>query len=330
MRRKDDLVSVIVPVYNIEDYLDTCLNSIIHQTYRNLEIILVDDGSSDSSGTICENYKQSDDRIVVLHKKNGGLSDARNTGIRIASGNFLTFVDGDDYVSEEYIEKLVEGIYAVGADIAIMGILDVFDSEDLNKAPKRKGEIVSELSNEECLERILYQKNMDLHSCGKLYRREVLKDLYFPKGKLYEDWLFTPYAIGRAKKIAVINEVGYYYVQRMGSISNGRFSLSHLDAIDHANTLVDYISNNYSLILCAAYSRYLSILSAIFMKAKTDPQHKEIQDDVWNEIKKIRWGVLRDHNASFKNRMAALISIFGREAFALAYKCTRKRARMNA
>lgn len=133
----DELISIIVPVYKVEEYIDECVKSLINQTYNNIEIVLVDDGSPDKCGNICENYKRTDNRIVVLHKENGGLSDARNAGMRIAKGKYFVFVDSDDFVSNNYIEILYDIIKKNNADIGFASLTRFFDNDiiGLNKNP---------------------------------------------------------------------------------------------------------------------------------------------------------------------------------------------------
>lgn len=215
-----DKISVIIPVYNIEKYIKKCILSVQNQTYSNLEIILVDDGSTDLSGSICDQIAQTDIRIKVVHKENGGLSDARNVGMECATGEYISFIDGDDYIEPEMLGNLLELCQREKADIAIANVRQIY--KDFIYEPK-----VSEAwvcSNEEAI----YQ-----HFCGnkryqfinavwnKLYYCQVIKDLRFPKGKNYEDICFTIEAYLNSNKVVCSGKTYYnYVVERAGSIMN--------------------------------------------------------------------------------------------------------------
>ena len=223
------LITVIIPVYNIEAYIEKCIRSVIGQTYKNLEIILVDDGSSDNSGLICDKYAKKDTRIKVIHKKNGGLSDARNAAIDIAAGEYLTFIDGDDYVANSYVEMLYELINE-GYDISICGYKDIYETdsdiyEDTNEGIKVKPNKILKMSSCEALKMMLYQKFFDTSAWGKLYKNQLFGGgIRYPVGKLFED-LGTTYKLFLAsKKIIYCDTKMYFYLQRGGSISNDKYN----------------------------------------------------------------------------------------------------------
>ncbi|MDR1613956.1 MAG: glycosyltransferase [Campylobacteraceae bacterium] len=203
---KQPLISVIVPIYNVEIYLKKCLDSIISQTYKNLEIILIDDGSPDNCGKICDEYALKDKRIKVIHKKNGGLSDARNAGLDAAKGEYIAFVDSDDYITENIYEELVGIAQKETADI-VMHTFYIIDN---------KGVKISQIEGADSLsiDEIRYLILMDKYSncaCDKLYKAELFKDLKFFVGAYSEDLFIMPTLFFRAKKAVLINKPYYYY-----------------------------------------------------------------------------------------------------------------------
>ena len=183
----DPLVSIIVPVYNVKPYLNRCVNSLLGQSYQNMELLLVDDGSTDGSETLCDEYAAQDARVRVLHKKNGGLSDARNAGVDAAKGEYLSFVDGDDWVSPYYIENLYRALEQAGADFSASCFEEVFEGQPVQSVPTERLEAFEILSREECLRRILYQEGMEVTTPTKLYKRALFEGVRYPVGKLYED-----------------------------------------------------------------------------------------------------------------------------------------------
>lgn len=211
-----ELVSVIVPVYNVEKYLDKCIQSIINQTYQKLEIILVDDGSPDRCGIMCEQYAELDGRIRVIHKKNGGLSDARNVGVERASGKYLLFVDSDDFIDCELVEKTVESAEAYQSDIVLFDYkrLEPDGSIEfccINNLPENKGFQLREYP------KVLFKS---ISAWNKLFLKQffVNSNIQFPVGYCYEDLGSSPRYLLAADKISYVKETFYNYVIREGSI----------------------------------------------------------------------------------------------------------------
>lgn len=241
-----DLISVIIPVYNVDPYLEDCLESIINQEYDNLEIILVDDGSTDRSGLICDEYAEKDKRIKVFHKENGGLSDARNFGLDIATGEYISFIDSDDYILSNYFSYLEQLISADNADIAVCQFIYV---DEKGAFCELGGDRINEtiIGNTNCMQYFLYSEAIDTTAWRKLFRRSLFinSGISFPKGRYHED-IFTTYKlIGRCNVIAVGSECLYAYRKRESSIVNSHFSPKRLDAIDGYVECYDYINTYY-------------------------------------------------------------------------------------
>ena len=223
------LISIIVPIYNVELYLRRCLDSVLNQTYTNLEIILVDDGSPDGCPQICDEYAAKDKRIIVIHKGNGGLSTARNAGLDICKGEYISFIDSDDWVSEKYIETLFNISTKENADIAI----GEYISTSGNILKEQNSIFIKTFSSKEALFR-LFSKNNTTYtiSCAKLYKRELFSSLRFPIGKYHEDEFTTYILFYNSKKIAYTSEILYYYYQRAGSIVSTRHPWDVLEFLE--------------------------------------------------------------------------------------------------
>lgn len=320
----DHLISVIVPMYRVEKYLRNCLESILAQTYQNFEVILVDDDSPDNSGLIAEEYAQRDSRFTVIHKANGGLSDARNAAIPLTTGEYLTFIDSDDWISPYYIENLYHAITKDNSNLAVSWFENVFADKAIQSVPSNVLERYECIQSADCMERMLYQNGVETSAWGKLYRKEIISDLRYPVHKLYEDIPVTYECVKRAKKIAVIKNVDYYYFQRMDSIQNVSFNEKKMDAIEHAHGLMESVERDFPDLLQAARCRYFSILCNILFQIK-DQSHEEIKNNLWHEIVKYRWAVIRNKDARKKARLAGVISLFGYKTMEFVYSKTQWR-----
>lgn len=222
------MISVIVPIYLVEKYIDKCINSILKQTYSNLEIILVDDGSPDACPQICENYKQIDNRIRVVHRNNGGLSAARNSGLDIAKGQYISFIDSDDYIFPSMFEKMVNAIESSSSDLCICGIEPIYEGEFRGRI--EVGQIENkEYSREDFF--YLINKWYYVTTVNKLYKAEIFSEIRFPVGRIHEDEFTIHHIVAKCSKIVTIPDIGYAYVQRANSIMNSKISTRHLDLI---------------------------------------------------------------------------------------------------
>lgn len=239
-----DLISIIVPIYKVEKYLNRCVESIVQQTYSNLEIILVDDGSPDNCPKICDDWLQKDNRIKVVHKENGGLSDARNAGIALAAGNFIGFIDSDDWIAPEMYERLLNSIHKDETDIAACTVEMTWeDNKEKNKLLTVKENVV--LSQIEAQETLLNEDKLNHPVWNKLYKRETIDGLLFEKGKYHEDVFWTYKAIGNADSISIIDYVGYFYFQRNDSIMGHDYSIDWIDYVDAICERHEYFETKY-------------------------------------------------------------------------------------
>ena len=240
----DDLISVIVPVYNIEIFVERCIKSIVEQTFKNLEIILVDDGSTDSSGDICDRWGKCDSRIKVIHKKNGGLSDARNCGLDIASGNYISFIDGDDFIDKDMYKDMLNYISKHECDICICGMCKTENGKEFVTRPYTYENIEFTILNSELAIKEVLNDKIDVSSCNKLYKRNIIGELRFPYGKTNEDFALIYKLFFFSKKIIIINKNYYRYIQREGSITTTKFNEKQFDKYYNCLEMIDFIKFN--------------------------------------------------------------------------------------
>lgn len=280
-----ELISIIVPIYKVEKYINQCIESIINQTYKNIEIILVDDGSPDKCPIMCDNYKKKDKRIKVIHKKNGGLSDARNAGIEIATGNYICFVDSDDFIKPNYIELLYKAIIKNNTKISQCGFIYYDGSEK---------ERINYKENKVLCKRDYFYDNYTSHKTdntvvwNKMYSRDIFRNLKFNKGKIHEDEFFTYKAIEKAEKISIIKECLYSYRMNEDSITRKLYNTKRLDVLDAFKEKNDYFKNNYDEDIYNNFgTTYLDILLYHFGQVSKYIKDKSIKKNIRNEIIKI-------------------------------------------
>lgn len=251
-----DLISIIVPVYKVESYLNKCIESIVNQTYQNLEIILVDDGSPDHCPAMCDDWAKKDERIRVIHKSNGGLSDARNAGMKIASGDYLGFVDSDDWIAPEMYERLLYAINKDQSDIAACSVEMIWEDHTPSQLLTVQENCV--LNRDEAQAALLKESELKQPVWYKLYRKEVIADIPFEKGKYHEDVFWSYQAIGNANKVSIISYIGYFYWQRKGSIMGESYSMKRLDAMGAYCRRYEYMKNHDPALEVAARKAILS------------------------------------------------------------------------
>jgi glycosyltransferase involved in cell wall biosynthesis len=276
-----DLISVIVPVYKVEKYLEKCIESVLKQTYTNLQIILVDDGSPDNCGKICDEYAKKDSRIEVIHKANGGLSDARNVGISKAKGRYIGFVDSDDYIKEDMYEILLNLIKKYDADVSICNLYDVIDG---NECIRNKENGIREYSRLDILKKVLLDKNIQSYAWNKLYEKELFDEIKYPIGKKYEDIGTTFYLFEKCNKIVVTSEPEYYYLKRADSLVNNVTESTILDYTEIIIQRYIYIKQNIKEL--RKYNNYY--LAKTLITAHNDIENLEnISEEMQQRYKKL-------------------------------------------
>lgn len=303
-------VSIIVPVYNVEKHLEQCVNSILAQTYKNIEVILVDDGSPDNCGTICDNYIIKDPRIRVVHKKNGGLSSARNTGLDVATGEYIMFIDSDDFIETDMVEVLFELKATSNADIACCGMYRYKETSTTlidNTISKNEIEILDRITS---LKRLIL-RTIDCSSCNKLYHRELIGETRFKEGRNNEDHPFLFELYQKCDSIAYTNKAYYYYRATEGSITNSLNEKS-FDIFKNTDD-IERIIKEKRLDLTKEFRLskiYISILFArIIQKAGKEKEYHSEYKEFIKTIKSNILIILFNKYFSFKQKLVAIYLI---------------------
>lgn len=331
MMKETPLVSVIVPVYNVRDYLEECVRSIVAQTYRDIEVILVDDGSADGSGELCDELASGDSRVTVYHKENGGLSDARNFGIARCHGEWVAFVDSDDWVSPVFVEALLRAALDSGCDISAIPTGRQFRDgegcdlvEALADVPPARA-----LGSAEAQRLMLYQR-MDTAVQWRLYRREVLGADPFPKGLYYEDLASVYRIVHGVESVAVVDcrDLYAYRLRRDGIIRQDYRHIKAVSALKISEQLNREICAWYPEFADAAASRCFSVCRMVFAQIPTGTGATEVtrrdRDALWKALTRHRITVLCDPRARKRERFAASVACFGRGPFGMFCKMARK------
>ena len=285
MKMQDDLISVIVPVYGTEKYLDRCIESIVNQTYKNTEILLVDDGSPDESGKICDAWGKRDRRIRVIHKRNGGLSSARNAGLDAAAGVYLAFADSDDYLREDMLERLHALLTENGTPLAMCGFIRTDECGKPVDAASSSGEHSSRIIAQREMMGMFADGRYTLAAVtwNKLYRRELFQGIRFPEGKICEDGYIMHEIFGKCSQCAFTPEKMYFYIRHSDSILGAGLTIQNLTHIEACCRRIDYLKQNGFEDLCPKavyhmFRQYLMLTREIPVKSRSDlKRYREIR-----------------------------------------------------
>lgn len=317
-----ELVTIIVPVYKVEEYLSRCVDSILSQTYTNLEILLINDGSPDNCGEICEEYAKLDNRIRVVHKKNGGLSDARNVGLELAKGDYITFLDSDDWIHSEYIKMLYEILSSTQSDISICNFVKT-SVENVSVNNLNTEEVV--YSNIEALEQMYGELNIQIITAwGKLFKKGLFDNIRFPVGRIHEDEFTTYKLIYKANKIVLTNAELLYYWQRNDSIMGTGFNLKHkLDLIDAYTERAQFFQQVGLDDLCAETCKSLFIIYLEVNNKKNEFDNKALKNKFNTQFKGLK-NILKHTNQSNKFKIFYNIYYLAPIPVAILYKFYKK------
>ena len=279
-------VSVIIPVYKVEQYLDKCVESVVNQTYKDLEIILVDDGSPDNCPKMCDDWAKKDDRIKVIHKQNGGVSSARNNALEIFKGDYVCFVDSDDTINPQYVEILLKTLNENNADVAVCTWKKV---QNINQ-PKNKAYNLNNLNTRafenDKIFNLLYNKNIPLIMAlwTKIYKREIFEDIRFPNVVVAEDDAVIHEILNKCKKLVYVDCVLYNNTQRGDSLTASNFSKKKLNALKVFKDRIDFVEKNQPQFLGDAIHHYIRILILYFHYSKWTSFENEILNQIKQEI----------------------------------------------
>ena len=313
-------ISVIIPVYNTEQFLGDCLNSVLAQTFSDFEVIVVDDGSTDKSGAVIEEFAKKDSRIVTLRQENKGLSEARNAGLNIVRGNWITFVDSDDRLAADFLQKLLDAAKQHNTTI-VCSDKQLFwkDSEiNIEKATATQAIV---LSPEKALERALYQKEApDYSAWGKLYDAKIWEDRRFTPGIYFEDMDCIPQTLLEAEQIAFVPEPLYLNRRHGTSILATTYNRKKAELLDIAEKICTLVENNATKLKRAAHSNLFSASCSILMRTPDTDEFKDYRARAWKHIKDYRLETLFNASSRSRNKIAALISFGGKAIFGFALR----------
>lgn len=301
----DTLISIVVPVYGTEVYLPQCVESLLAQTHSHLELILIDDGSPDHCGALCDHYGKQDRRILVIHQENQGVSAARNAGVKAAHGQYIAFVDSDDWVEPDYLAALLQAAEQSEADAVV----------------EVSGAWTDVWTGPEALRQLCYQKQFDTAPWGKLFRTELVQKTPFPEGMFFEDLAVVCRMIGGAGRVAGLAGMRYHYRKNPKGTMNGGDVRRLLDELRAADMMYDYVKSVLGNDAGAAKSRKFSACCQVLMKLPRNG-YDDVCAQVWDYLRRVRGTILRDRNARMKNRMAALLTWLGEPILRLLWSVT--------
>ena len=315
------LISVILPIYNVETFLPRCVESVMRQTYKNLEIILVDDGSPDGCPQLCDAYAKQDERIRVLHKANGGLSDARNQGALIATGKYITFIDSDDYVKDTYVEYLYRLIEKYQTRMSLCTHTVVFENGKTIRYDEGGDEV---LSTENCLERMLYDDVINTSAWAKLYETEMVRQFPYPVGKLFEDIATTYKFFMACGSIACGYESQYFYMLRSSSIVYQQFNPKKLELLEMTDCMADDVRKQYPQLERAVERRQLYARFSTLNQLQDVKGHKAEKKMQMDYIKRHTGCVVANPRAPKRDKLAIAALSLGYPVYRMCWKLAGK------
>lgn len=313
------LISLIVPVYNMMGLLEKCMEGVLAQTYPRLEIILVDDGATDGSGALCDAYAESDSRVLAVHRENGGLSAAKNTGLLHATGEYVTFVDADDRIEPDYTQTLYDLCIRHQVPLAACNHHIIYPRQRSTRFPV--GEEECTLEAPEALENVCYQQKPDVSSWGKLYAASLFDGLRFPEGQIYEDTAVFADIMLRAGRMAYTPRPLYHYILRSDSLSHGAYNRTRMDYIASVRRLCDTLQSQYPQLeqaaLCRRVFAALSVRRYLVGCAK---EHKPVRKELESYVKKNARTVLGDPRVPKRDKIAVLAVLTGPWVYDLLWR----------
>lgn len=301
-------ISIIVPVYNVEKYLDRCVNSILGQTFQDFELILVDDGSPDNCGKMCDAYTDIDKRVIVIHQKNGGLSAARNAGIEIAKGSYLGFVDSDDYIAEDMYELLYNNLKKEDADLATVGFLDIYAGKE--PVVKEQKYLVTDMIG---AAKITFEGKLStISATNKLYKREIFEHVRYPVGMITEDAAVILDVLEQTSKVVIDTSQKYYYYHRENSISSNHFTMKDLDMIkaweDNESRVLEKYPELVNVVRTRVYWAYFTVLDKMMNSSDLKLEDRKKQKEIIRFLRKNFTFVLRNQYFT-KPRKISMIAL---------------------
>lgn len=301
----NEKISIIIPVYKVEAYLHKCLDSILCQTWKNLEIILVDDGSPDQCGAICDNYAKKDSRIRVLHKRNAGVARARNDGLDLATGEYISFIDSDDWIAENTYEQLYQGLKKYHADCSVGSCVTVIDKNgSLSPKPKEKKDKAICQTASEAIKHVLLSGSA---IWNRLFKKEIFHSLRFPLDRINDDEVTVLHAYAKCKKIVFLPDDTYFYRIRQNSITTSSFSVKQMDVFYNSVENLNFIKATLPELTECAEFKYIKAMLYCYANLKKLPKDETVSNLLTMLKKEIRQNrSLALHNSYLKLPLKAL------------------------
>ena len=300
-------ISIIIPVYNVQNYLAECIESVLRQTYKNLEIILVDDGSPDGSGSICDRYAAQDRRIHVIHKENAGASSARNAGIDCATGDYISFVDSDDWLSEDAYEVLYRGLKKYGADCSVAQCVKAFDRNGTITLKKDPASPVRCVASEDAVKGVLLNGSA---VWNRLFKRQVFNGIRFPVGRINEDEVVAVHIYAVCRKIVFLDQYTYYYRRRPNSVTTSGFTLRTVDLYYNSIDNLAFIRKELPELEPCAEFKYINYMLYCYIhlrKLRKDPDARSVRARIHQDIRKNRSAALANRYVSLPLKVLMLL-----------------------
>ncbi|TDE51302.1 glycosyltransferase family 2 protein [Flavobacterium sp. GT3P67] len=309
MKKSGDLISIVVPVYKVEAYLSRCIDSILSQTHKNFELILINDGSPDNCPQICDAYASEHSCIKVIHKKNEGVSIARNKGIEITKGKYIAFVDSDDYIHKDYLSTLMFMLSNSEAQLSMCAYKRVFDSEIDEIKVNTDFETISDLVAMD----MLLNDQSKCSPWGKLYDIDLFKEVKFPEGKLMEDMFIMPTLFSKAKIVAINSQELYYYNQEGLSITRSSFNYKKLDIVEGSLSWKNHTELNYPTLFEKASMHYYATVidNCIYLSKVKDDYGISIYKKYKKEIKSNYSNILKSKYSSKRTKIKVVLLKYG-------------------
>lgn len=311
-----DLISVVIPVYNVERFLEKCITSILEQSYSNLEIIIVNDGSTDNCLSICKEFEKIDNRIILINQDNKGLAESRNVGTRIAKGQYIVFIDSDDFVGKNHISNLYSIVSEKNVKLGITNFKKVEIGEIIHLENVKAKQKIKLYDKQTALKELFLQKEFDNSAWAKIYHISLFDDIEYPKGKLYEDLPVTYKLIEKNEFIGYMDTKDYYYVNRPESILNMNFNEKKLDLVDFVNEMFKKYENDEFLCKYAGTRAFASL----FNLWRNIPKKNKYKNIVWNNLVIYRKYPLLTFSSKLKLKLGSLISIFGNNIVSFLFR----------
>ena len=322
-------VSIIIPVFNVENYLERCLKSIINQTFKDIEIIIINDGSTDKSLEICKKFAESDKRIILISQKNKGVSAARNTGINIATGKYLSFVDSDDFITPDMIEFLLTNIEKHDADISSCGMYDCYiqNNNKIKKICNKNKNNHGMINSSEALQEIFINGKVSLFVYDKLYKKKLFDNLRFSENIIYEDAEIMPKIITKSNKIFYSFKPKYYYLRHENSLTSSKFREKDLDIIKVSKKNLEFIKKNHNYALKQAEFRFFWSYLALIDKIIWSDANFDEFENILKFVKKNKFSIMSNKYFTLKRKLIFILLLVNINLYKKIIKFFHKRGK---